>query len=171
LDSSIVQGPFSVAPCQTLANITIRNFFIAVWVRLDSRPVSARPATGRTHQRRGTSVPSYVELRARTLAEQRQLAAGVKLDLVTAWDNPLAVKERYRVEHWVPPGGLYLPAGLASASDGGGGWEDEPLVTPAAGNFTITGTHTFTTSGTRTLMIRPQLHHVDESTPTAPHCL
>jgi hypothetical protein len=27
---SIVQGPFSVAPCQTLANITIRNFFNAV---------------------------------------------------------------------------------------------------------------------------------------------
>jgi hypothetical protein len=32
---SIIQGPFSVAPCQTLrsmrnSNITIRNFFIAV---------------------------------------------------------------------------------------------------------------------------------------------
>jgi hypothetical protein len=30
LDSSIIQGPFSVAPCQTLISITIRNFFIAV---------------------------------------------------------------------------------------------------------------------------------------------
>jgi hypothetical protein len=29
MDSSIIQGPFSVAPCQTLANITIRNCFIA----------------------------------------------------------------------------------------------------------------------------------------------
>jgi hypothetical protein len=37
--------------------------------------------------------------------------------------------------------------------------------------FTITGTHTFTTSGTRTLMSQHQLHHVDESTPTAPLCL
>jgi hypothetical protein len=27
----------------------------------------------------------------------------------------------------------------------------------------------FTTSGTRTLMSQHQLHHVDESTPTAPH--
>jgi hypothetical protein len=31
--------------------------------------------------------------------------------------------------------------------------------------------HTFTTSGTGTLMSQHQLHHVDESTPTAPHCL
>ena len=30
MDSSIIQGPFSVAPCQTLISITIRNFFIAV---------------------------------------------------------------------------------------------------------------------------------------------
>jgi hypothetical protein len=30
LDLSIIQGPVSVAPCQTLANITIRSFFIAV---------------------------------------------------------------------------------------------------------------------------------------------
>jgi hypothetical protein len=38
--------------------------------------------------------------------------------------------------------------------------------------FTITGTHTFTNnSGTRTLMSQHHLHHVDESTPTAPHCL
>jgi hypothetical protein len=29
-DFPIIQGPFSVAPCQTLANITIRNFSIAV---------------------------------------------------------------------------------------------------------------------------------------------
>jgi hypothetical protein len=38
--------------------------------------------------------------------------------------------------------------------------------------FTITGSHTFiTTTGTGTLMSQHQLHHVDESTPTAPHCL
>jgi hypothetical protein len=29
----------------------------------------------------------------------------------------------------------------------------------------------FITSGTSTLMSQHQLHHVDESTPTAPHCL
>jgi hypothetical protein len=27
---SLVQGPFSVAPCQTIAIVTIRNLFIAV---------------------------------------------------------------------------------------------------------------------------------------------
>jgi hypothetical protein len=37
--------------------------------------------------------------------------------------------------------------------------------------FTITGSHTFITSGTGTVMSQHQLHHVDESTPTAPHCL
>jgi hypothetical protein len=37
--------------------------------------------------------------------------------------------------------------------------------------FTITGSHTFTTTGTGTLKSQHQLHHVDESTPTAPHCL
>jgi hypothetical protein len=30
LDLSLVQGPCSVAPCQT-PNVTIRNFFTAVW--------------------------------------------------------------------------------------------------------------------------------------------
>jgi hypothetical protein len=42
LDSSIIQGPFSVAPCQTLISITIRNFFIAVWgpPRFGCRPQS-----------------------------------------------------------------------------------------------------------------------------------
>jgi hypothetical protein len=37
--------------------------------------------------------------------------------------------------------------------------------------FTITGTHVFITSGTSTLMSQHHLHHVDGSTPTAPHCL
>jgi hypothetical protein len=37
--------------------------------------------------------------------------------------------------------------------------------------FTTTGTHAFTTSGTSTLMTQHHLHHVDESTPTAPHSL
>jgi hypothetical protein len=38
--------------------------------------------------------------------------------------------------------------------------------------FTVTGPHTFiTTTGTGTLMSQHHLHHVDESTPTAPHCL
>ena len=37
--------------------------------------------------------------------------------------------------------------------------------------FTITGTHMFITSGTRTVMIQHHLHHVDGSTTTAPHCL
>jgi hypothetical protein len=45
LDSSIVQGPFSVAPCQTLANITICNFFIAVR-RITRRRL--RPAVGKS---------------------------------------------------------------------------------------------------------------------------
>jgi hypothetical protein len=35
----------------------------------------------------------------------------------------------------------------------------------------ITGTHMFITSGTSTVMIQHHLHHVDGSTPTAPHCL
>jgi hypothetical protein len=37
--------------------------------------------------------------------------------------------------------------------------------------FTITGTHMFITSGTSTVMTQHHLHHVDGSTPTAPHCL
>jgi hypothetical protein len=37
--------------------------------------------------------------------------------------------------------------------------------------FTTTSAHVFITSGTSTLMSQHHLHHVDESTPTAPHCL
>jgi hypothetical protein len=37
--------------------------------------------------------------------------------------------------------------------------------------FTITGTHMLITSGTSTVMTQHHLHHVDGSTPTAPHCL
>jgi hypothetical protein len=49
LDSSIIQGPFSVAPCQTLANITIRNFFIAVVQRREqSRIANVRISGGRS---------------------------------------------------------------------------------------------------------------------------
>jgi hypothetical protein len=33
LDSSIIQGPFSVAPCQKRPNLTTRDFFIAVRLR------------------------------------------------------------------------------------------------------------------------------------------
>ena len=88
-----------------------------------SRPISARPTTART---RGTSVPSYAEHRARTLAQKREAAAGVKDDLISAWDNPLTVKERYDVDSWVPPGGVYMPTGLdigllGAASDAGEG--------------------------------------------------
>jgi hypothetical protein len=57
-------------------------------------------------------------------------------------------------------------------------WSDGPEVEHGAHflilyypTSTITGSHTFTTSGTGTLMSQHQLHHVDESTPTALHCL
>jgi hypothetical protein len=37
--------------------------------------------------------------------------------------------------------------------------------------FTIRGTHMFITSGASKVMTQHHLHHVDGSTPTAPHCL
>jgi hypothetical protein len=50
---SILQGPFSVAPCQN-PNITIRNFFIAVQPAVVGSP---RPAAGGLYTTRRSSAP------------------------------------------------------------------------------------------------------------------
>jgi hypothetical protein len=68
LDLSIIQGPFSVAPCQTLANITIRNFFIAVrGCVCGAVPVGAgRHRAARARAVRGTGSRSTARRQART---------------------------------------------------------------------------------------------------------
>jgi hypothetical protein len=54
LDSSIIQGPFSVAPCQTLS-ITIRNFFVAV-PRVSAAPSECAQSNTRGNTSRGSAV-------------------------------------------------------------------------------------------------------------------
>jgi hypothetical protein len=75
LDSSIVQGPFSVAPCQTLANITIRNFCIA-------------------RRRAGPAPPSYAAARQLLRQLEAECAGDPEAALVAAAAELDATVER-----------------------------------------------------------------------------
>jgi hypothetical protein len=83
-DVSIIQGPFSVAWCQTSIDVTIRNFCIAA-----SNPASAR-VVGPQEKKQHRSFEKKIHYESRkTLAEKRPRLAGKFTKATTATSAPL----------------------------------------------------------------------------------
>jgi hypothetical protein len=141
-DLSIVQGPFPAAPRQTL-NVTIRNFFAAV---------SERACRAHRWTARKASWASWASWRSWACV---WAAPGCCC-------FPLVLRRRRA-------GRAAAAAACCRARGTAAPCAPSPAVvrtTPPLLStqwFTIPGTHTFTTSGTRTLMSQHQLRRTDSS--------